>query len=612
MPESKQTETAKLGKARLERLIDLSPAVHYVVQTAEDRAIYFSEGVKAQLGYEPTQFTQDPDFWVNHIHPDDRPRVLADLGQLFEKDRYTHEYRFLHADGSYRWMHDRLALVRDKDSNPLEIIGSWLDITVRKEAEEALGKARDDLEKRVEERTAALRLSEARLIAAQRVGKVGCWERNLSTKEEWWSDEVYRLLDVNPQESAAPYATHLERVHPDDRQRMIEGIKRATGGSGRYEMEHRIVRSDGEIRTVQDQAEVVFDDAGNPIRMIGTMRDITERKQAEDAMNEVLVRLEALTGAAFDGVAIVEDGRYLEVSDRFARKLGYEPEELSGEPVARTVTPSSLAIIKQNIQTGGDSAYEMVHQRKDGTTFPVEVRGTSIPYEGHSARIAAFRDISDRVALQRELAGIRERERQRIGQDLHDGLGQTLTGISLGLETLRQRLEREGSAHVQSLRDITRMVQNTISETRRMARVLTPTLGIEGFHGAVKSLAVETSEHSNVTFHVNCPSDLAFGDDDTVLDLYRLVQESVNNAIRHGNAKHIEVLCRREEGAIHVEVLDDGIGIPPEEDRRRGVGLASMHQRVQTIGGTLTIATRPEGGTRVLCSYPPPAGVGRQ
>jgi len=85
------------------------------------------------------------------------------------------------------------------------------------------------------------------------------------------------------------------------------------------------------------------------------------------------------------------------------------------------------------------------------------------------------------------------------------------------------------------------------------------------------------------------------------------VQEAVNNAIRHGNPEHIEVLCRPEAGAIHVEVLDDGTGIPPEEYCGRGIGLTSMRQRANAIGGTLHVTTRPEGGTRVLCSYPSPA-----
>ena len=147
MPESMQTETAKIEKSEFERLIDFSPVVHFISKASGDYgATYISPGVKTQLGYESEQFTQDSEFWANHIHPDDRPKVFAGLEQLFDGGRHAHEYRFLHADGSYRWMHDELALILDKDANPLEIIGSWLDVTARKEAEVALAQRNEELE----------------------------------------------------------------------------------------------------------------------------------------------------------------------------------------------------------------------------------------------------------------------------------------------------------------------------------------------------------------------------------------------------------------------------------------------------------------------------------
>lgn len=146
MPETKHTGTAKLRKAELERLICFSPAVHYVATASGDYgATYVSPGIKHQLGFEQEQFTRDSRFWANHIHPDDQPEIFAGLEQLFENGSHSHEYRFRHADGSYRWMHDKLVLIRDEDGNPLEIIGSWLDITTQKEAELALAERNDQL-----------------------------------------------------------------------------------------------------------------------------------------------------------------------------------------------------------------------------------------------------------------------------------------------------------------------------------------------------------------------------------------------------------------------------------------------------------------------------------
>jgi len=139
MPEDKQTQTAKLPRKELERIIRLSPAVHYIAAVSGNYgATYISPGIEHQLGYEPAQFTQDAGFWAAHIHPDDRSRILSDLGGLVDCNRHSHEYRFRHADGSYCWMHDEMVLILDDDGNPLEIMGSWLDVTARKEAELAL------------------------------------------------------------------------------------------------------------------------------------------------------------------------------------------------------------------------------------------------------------------------------------------------------------------------------------------------------------------------------------------------------------------------------------------------------------------------------------------
>ena len=147
MPEDEQAQTVSLPIAELERLILISPAVHYIAKVSGDfGATYVSPGIKRQLGYEPAQFTQDSEFWADHLHPDDRSEVLSDLDGLFDNERHTHEYRFRHADGSYRWMHDELAVVLDEDGNPLEIIGSWLDVTARKEAEFALAERNKQLE----------------------------------------------------------------------------------------------------------------------------------------------------------------------------------------------------------------------------------------------------------------------------------------------------------------------------------------------------------------------------------------------------------------------------------------------------------------------------------
>lgn len=129
----------KLTRDRMDHLLDVSPAVTYTSKPEDTFPItYISGNIRNQLSYEPGEFTINKDFWVDGIHPDDRDRVLKERSDLFKEDQYVHEYRFRHKDGSYRWMHDKLRLFRDKNGNPNEIVGSWIDITGRVQLEEEL------------------------------------------------------------------------------------------------------------------------------------------------------------------------------------------------------------------------------------------------------------------------------------------------------------------------------------------------------------------------------------------------------------------------------------------------------------------------------------------
>lgn len=119
----------------VEEILALGPAVVYVAEVTGDYATrYVSPNVEAQTGYLPSDFIDDASFWASRIHPEDAPRIFAEVHRLFERDHHKHEYRFRVKDGSYRWMHDELKLVRDAHGEPLKIIGYWTDITERKEA----------------------------------------------------------------------------------------------------------------------------------------------------------------------------------------------------------------------------------------------------------------------------------------------------------------------------------------------------------------------------------------------------------------------------------------------------------------------------------------------
>jgi PAS domain S-box-containing protein len=164
------------------------------------------------------------------------------------------------------WVREETVLVRDEAGEPLFVQGILSNVTERKRAEEAL------------------RRSEASLAEAQRIAQVGSWGWDFTTGEVWWSDETFRIYGFAPQEFVPSFEKVMEVVHPDDRELFRHNIDGALHRGERYDFEHRIVRPEGEVRVVHRQGEVVRGEGGEPLRMVGTVHDITERKALEEQL----------------------------------------------------------------------------------------------------------------------------------------------------------------------------------------------------------------------------------------------------------------------------------------------------------------------------------------
>ena len=208
--EQRRKKALEKVEGRLHYLLSTSPAVTYTCEPAGDyTATFISENVTDQLGYQPDEFVEDPEFWVNHIHPHDRRRVINDLPVLFEHGHYVHEYRFKHKDGKYRWMRDELRLVRDSKGNPTEIVGYWIDITERKQAEEALKEKEAALKAKKHELqalNAALRV----LLKGKDKDRAELEEKVLSNVEELVTPYIHKLRNSRLDMKQMTYVNILE------------------------------------------------------------------------------------------------------------------------------------------------------------------------------------------------------------------------------------------------------------------------------------------------------------------------------------------------------------------------------------------------------------------
>jgi diguanylate cyclase (GGDEF)-like protein/PAS domain S-box-containing protein len=252
---------------RIEDIIVFGTVVLYACKATDDYAVtYMSKNVESQLGYTPEDFLNDSSFWYSHIHPDDRETIVAALSQLVDDEHSVHQYRFRHKNGTYRWMQDELRLVFADDGSPVEIMGSWTDITNTKDLEQ-------------------------QLTTAQEIAHLGSWYWDIHSCTLRWSDETYRIFNLSPDEYVPTYDSYLLKVHPADRTQVVQAFASACNDVASYSINYRIHRPDGEVRHVRDKGEVRFSEKGEPIGVSGAIHDVSDLKRTEIELKKKESRL---------------------------------------------------------------------------------------------------------------------------------------------------------------------------------------------------------------------------------------------------------------------------------------------------------------------------------
>ena len=205
--------------------------------------------------------------------------------------------------------------------------------------------------------------------------------------------------------------------------------------------------------------------------------------------------------------------------------------------------------------------------------------------------------------LEQQIINISEREQQRIGRDLHDGVCQFLSAIGFTAAMLKRDLERESNARAKVAGEIAKLLQDASARTRDLARGLSPVDRDEGgLESALEELASSTSSLAEISCSFLCPEPLQVLDNTLAVHLFRIAQEAVSNAIKHGHAKAVVIALEANDGMVSLRVSDDGIGFDAARSARRGMGLNIMRYRARTIGGTLEIQPNSPSGTVVVCT----------
>lgn len=267
--------------------------------------------------------------------------------------------------------------------------------------------------------------------------------------------------------------------------------------------------------------------------------------------------------------------------------------------------------LKRGLPTGqGIGPLEVEVTCADGTRRRVEFVGTVL---GRRLLLAG-NDITERKRLEGQILKISEQEQERIGQDLHDGVCQLLSGIKFKTTLLEQKLVAKGLAEARDAAALESLLNSAIEQARNIARGLHPVdLEARGLMSALEELTASVASVYGVTCACQWVQPVLVHDHLVATHLYRICQEAINNAIRHGQAKLVTVRLHSEGDRLTLLIRDNGLGFPARPKRKKsGLGLALMKYRAHTIGAALSIQTEPKGGTVVQCSLPALANVFKQ
>ncbi len=422
---------------------------------------------------------------------------------------------------------------------------------------------------------------------------------------------------------------------PEDRQRFKQAFVDGLNTSKSYVREYRIRKKDNNIIWVQDRGQIVCHPDGKVDYISGVFFDITEHRQAEEAVMQASAYARSLIEASLDPLVTISlAGKIMDVNHATEMVTGVGRAGLIGTDFSDYFTEPEKA----------REGYQLVFSQGTVRDYPLAIRHvsgriTDVLYNATVYRdaagevhgvFAAARDITERKRaeealreseqrlrfLTSQLLTAQEGERKRISMELHDELGQSLAVLKLQIRAIERALGDEQQDLKGGCRNLLSYLDGVIDNVRRLSRDLSPAVLEDlGLQSALKYLINRFSDHYTVShaFEVEELDDL-FPSEAQII-IYRIFQECLTNISKHARATEVDIAVRKSDGAIAMILEDNGLGFDPVEAAAyraagRGLGLAALEERTRMLGGSLEIRSRPGQGTRVTCIIPMAPGQG--
>ncbi|MCX7192065.1 MAG: DUF4118 domain-containing protein [Proteobacteria bacterium] len=470
-----------------------------------------------------------------------------------------------------------------------------------------------------------LKHSEALLNESQQLAQLGNWELDLKNDVLFWSDEIFRIFEIDPAGFGASYEAFLNTIHPDDRAMVNKAYTDSLTNRTPYEIVHRLLFPDQRVKFVQEWCKTQYDSEGRAVRSSGTVQDITVRKLAEAeifaATSQLAATLDALPDLLFE---LGLDGHYYDCRATRAEQLAAPAEILIGNSVYDMLPVEAADIVISALReahaTGRSHGKQIELQVPQGQLwFELSVAEKSVG-SGMSPRfIMLSRDITERKLAQKKLdesyreleklttrlEAIREGEQQRIARELHDEMGSVLTALNINASLLARKIPAEMAGLRGDVAEINRLIATGISAMRRIVFELRPTLLDQiGLVCTIKSYLQQFENNTKIICNLEFPEAELILNGNQSTAIFRIIQETLTNVSKHAQADRVSISLSVLNDSLILTVSDNGKGFDPDDLRANAFGLIGIRERAVMLGGTTSITSLAGHGTTVRVTLP--------
>lgn len=374
------------------------------------------------------------------------------------------------------------------------------------------------------------------------------------------------------------------------------------------------IHKNGSSLWLEVRAKLIDDPEENRTYCVITLVNIDKLKNTETRLSNSQAIAEAIFSTSSDAIFTANsEGVILSANKAFSKMFGYGHNELIGEnlnllmPYLHDLDPKNFSqgYLETEKNNRANEGKETQGLKKNNLIFPIELSLNEILCSGNQILAGIIRDLSKRRELEHRLIEIGNEERRRIGRDLHDGLGQMLTGIRMLADSLARKLHANAVPGAEEVKEIAEMINEADGIARSIARDMVQVeIEKKGLEVAVEELCRKIEKMTGATCKLNIGENFKFENQSRALHLYRIIQEAINNALKHGKATSINIQIFEHDHHISVEIQDDGIGFSDHASDHDGKGIQIMKHRARMMGGNLELLRTENNTTLVRCLIP--------